>query len=558
MKLEITFDLNLKWLRIIAAFLVLATLLPAFSTSNSYAAPYTTEFIGNSVQGRPIVAYRFGQGPTHIAFIGGIHQGSESNATDLIFKAIAYYTDKPNEIPTGLTVYFIPNFNPDGRELKQRTNARGVDLNRNWPTQDWKQDTYDVEGLVKGGGGPKPFSEPETDALWKYIQSNDIISAIIYHSKGGNVIDSLPTAAGQRYATNLARTLAYVTGYTYLDIWGYYDISGETTDFLNSKGIYSLTVELYSYTDMDWNQNLRGFSAVISFFTPRFFNETGQSLSGRLLAYWNSNGAAKTMGNPTSDAQEQGNKLWQQFEQGTLTLDRKSGLMAWKEHGTGPVDVPLSGPPLIKPTPGLKLSGIPVPQKNKVPPVDQQSTQVRDKVNQLQQDAHDLEQLFFSLSQRISRLPNSPIIPSITAPPASDLEKEIKVVLNTNSIATIFAYEKGKLIRTFGAFSGKPGFDTPKGQFKVSLKLLLLKTNRWYEDDGTEYYLNHYLSFTNTVLAATGTPDDWAFHQMRIPVSGPDAGQMQTGPSHGCLALSPSDAEWLFNWATTGTPVAIN
>jgi lipoprotein-anchoring transpeptidase ErfK/SrfK len=368
----------------------------------------------------------------------------------------------------------------------------------------------------------------------------------------------MPTAAGQRYATSLARTMAYATGYTYLDIWGYYDVSGEATDFLNSKGIYSLTIELYSYTDMDWNQNLRGFSAVISFFTPRIFNETGRSLSGQLLAYWNSNGANKTMGNPTNDPQEQSNKLWQQFERGTLTLDRKSGLVAWKEQGTGPVEVPATGAPLVRPTPSLRLAGIPVPQNNKVSPVDQQSTQVRNKVNQLQQDAHDLEQQFFGLSQRISQLPNGPVIPTVTVPPASNAEKEIKVVLNANSIATIFAYEKGKIIRTFGAFSGKPGSDTPRGEFKVNLKQPLLKTSRWYEDDGTEYYLNHYVSFTNATLAATGTPDDWAFHQMRIPVSGPDAGQMQIGPSHGCLALSPSDAEWLFNWATTGTPVTIS
>ncbi len=563
MSLELTFHLNPKWLRLIAVFLVLAALLPAFRSSDSYAAPYTTELIGNSLQGRPIVSYRFGQGPTHIAFIGGIHQGNETNSTDLILKAISYYTAKPEEIPASMTVYFVPNANPDGRELKQRSNARGVDLNRNWPTQDWKADTYDVEGLVKNGGGARPLSEPETDALWKYIQNNDIISTIFYHSRGGTVVDTLPTAAGQRYATTLGRTLAYTTSYTYLDHWGYYDVSGDASDFLNSKGIYALTVELTAYDDIDWNQNQRGFAAVIAFFTPRVFNETGHNLSGRLLAYWNSNGGVKLTGFPTQAAQEKDGKLWQQFERGTLTLDRKSGYVAWKDRATGPVDVPIVGIAPPSPTPGnpIRLIGIPGPAKSKVTAVDNRSSQLRDKLNKMQQDAQYLEQQLYRIGQKLSQLPVAPPpVATMIVPTTSDtaIEKQVKVIVNANSLATVFIYEKGKLIRTVGAFSGKPGHETPRGEFKINLKQPLLKTNRWYEDEGTEYYLNFYMSFTNTTLAATGTPDDWAFHQMRIPVTGPDAGQIQAGPSHGCLALSPADAEWLYNWATPGTPVSIS
>jgi protein MpaA len=560
MKFEISCNISRNWLRFSLTLLLLSVLLPALRFADSYAAPYSTELVGNSLQGRPIVSYRFGQGATHIAFIGGIHQGDEANSTDLIQKAISYYTEKPNEIPPELTVYFIPSANPDGRELKQRANARGVDLNRNWPTQDWKADTYDVDGLVKGGGGARPLSEPETGALWKYIQANDIISTVFYHARGGDVVDTAPTANAQRYSTALARLFAYNTGYTYLDVWGYYDISGDASDFLNSKGIYSFTVELTTYSEIDWTQNQRGFATVIGFFTPRTFKETGRTLGGRLLAYWSSNGGQKVMGNPTGDQQEQGDRVWQQFERGTLTLDRKSGLVAWKEKATGPSDVPTPGAVMPTPVPHpLSLPGIAVPAKNKVNAVDNRSSQLRDKVNKLQQDAHDLEQQFFRLYQRSGNQPFNLATPSATlAPPSEQLEKQIKVLLNPNYIATVFVYEKGKLIRTFGAFSGMQGHETPKGEFKINVKYPLLKTNRWYEDDGTEYYLNNYMSFTNAALAATGTPDDWAFHQMRIPVSGPNAGQIQAGPSHGCLALSPSDAEWLYNWATPGTPVSIS
>ncbi len=562
MQLEIRLNLNLRAIKVLVCLVILALLVPALPSSKTLAAPYGTELIGNSLQGRPVLSYRFGQGSTHIAFIGGIHQGNESNSTDLINKAVTYYSDNPNEIPAGLTVYFIPNVNPDGFDLKQRTNSRGVDLNRNWPTQDWKPDTFDVDGLVKGGGGSKPFSEAETENLWNYIQANEIISAIFYHARGGDVVDTNPTAAGLRYGTTLARTLSFSTGYTYLENWSFYDISGDSTDFLNSRGIYSLTVELNSYTDPDWSQNLRGFSTTISFFNPRFINETGHSLSGKILAYWNSNGGVNVIGNPTGEPQELGTKLWQQFQRGSITIDLKTGLAAFKEKGTGPVEVPTTPSPLIisKNEVNLRLPGIPVPAKKEVEGVDSQSNQLRDRINQLQQNSHDLEQQFFLLAQKARQLPVGPVLPAVSAPTLKDpnLEKQIKVLLNPNAVATVFAYEKNKLVKTMGAFSGKIGSETPAGEFKINLKIPILKTTRWYEDDGTEYYLNKYISFTNDSLASTGTPDDWGFHQMRIPLDGPNAGQMQAGPSHGCLALTPSDAEWLFNWASPGTPVLIN
>ena len=37
----------------------------------------------------------------------------------------------------GTNLLFIPCLNPDGMQLKQRTNANGVDLNRNFPTKNW-------------------------------------------------------------------------------------------------------------------------------------------------------------------------------------------------------------------------------------------------------------------------------------------------------------------------------------------------------------------------------------------------------------------------------------
>ncbi len=541
--------------RLMAVALALAFGLFAWGTfTTAQGVPYTTELVGTSLQNRPITAYRFGNGPNRIAFIGGMHQGDEANSTDLVNKAIEYYAQHPAAFPPDMTAVFIPTANPDGHLLKQRFNSRGVDLNRNWPTADWKPDTFEASGLVRGGGGKMPFSEPETLALWNYIKANDFLGVIWYHSQGAMVVDSMPTANGQRLATGLARLLAASTGYTYIDVFHYYDVSGDASDYLNSKGILSVTMELTNHSESDWVPNLRGFSSAISYFSTRHITETGKTVSGHLLAFWNSNGGTKVMGNPSGDQQKIAGRIWQQFENGTLTLDQETGMVGWLQGATVPAEkaaIPQARPP---------LPAIAGPSENSVTAADNKSAALRDRVNGLQEQARNLQKDFARINDKLGQpLEVAPDLPALAGgqnmvPPSSDLVKAIKVVLGPNQTASVFIYERGKLIRTVGAFSGMKGHETPRGEFKIHYKNASLQTNKWYEDAGTEYVLKNYASFTGPSLNYS---DDWAFHQMRVPVSGPDAGQMQAGPSHGCLALTPADAAWLFDWASDGTPVSI-
>ena len=57
----------------------------------------------------------------------------------------------------GVNLLFIPCLNPDGMAENKRTNANGVDLNRNYPTKNWKLTEKD-----QYFGGEKPASEIET------------------------------------------------------------------------------------------------------------------------------------------------------------------------------------------------------------------------------------------------------------------------------------------------------------------------------------------------------------------------------------------------------------
>lgn len=100
--------------------------------------------------------------------IGVVH-GDEPQGEDLINK---YLTEHLKE-----NVLFIPALNPDGKQLKTRTNSNKVDLNRNFPTKNWEltqKDNY--------FGGEKPASEKETQFLINVIKKYQPKSIITLHT----------------------------------------------------------------------------------------------------------------------------------------------------------------------------------------------------------------------------------------------------------------------------------------------------------------------------------------------------------------------------------------
>lgn len=60
---------------------------------------------------------------------------------------------------------FLPCLNPDGMSFGERTNANGVDLNRNYPTKNWK-----LTGRNEFFGGESPASEIETKFMVEVIE----------------------------------------------------------------------------------------------------------------------------------------------------------------------------------------------------------------------------------------------------------------------------------------------------------------------------------------------------------------------------------------------------
>ncbi len=74
----------------------------------------------------------------------------------------------------GLRLWVIPTVNPDGLAAHTRQNANGVDLNRNWGYQ-WVRQTGQYDS------GPRPFSEPETRALRRFLDRVNARFVVSFH-----------------------------------------------------------------------------------------------------------------------------------------------------------------------------------------------------------------------------------------------------------------------------------------------------------------------------------------------------------------------------------------
>ena len=108
-----------------------------------------------------------------ILFVGGVH-GDEPEgvrlATDLL-----QWLQKCNITRDWV---LIPCLNVDGYASQARTNAHGVDLNRNFPCKDWSPAAKSPRYFP----GPKPASEPEVRALVQLIDQRKPSLIVHFHS----------------------------------------------------------------------------------------------------------------------------------------------------------------------------------------------------------------------------------------------------------------------------------------------------------------------------------------------------------------------------------------
>jgi protein MpaA len=140
------------------------------------AAALASLVLGHSVQGREIRATRVGEegAAVNVLVVGDVH-GNEP-AGEAIIAALR------RERIAGVTFWLVRTGNPDGRARKTRQNARGVDLNRNFP---WRWRTGPRGTYYPG---PKAGSEPETQALMRLVRRVKPQLGIYYHQALGMTV----------------------------------------------------------------------------------------------------------------------------------------------------------------------------------------------------------------------------------------------------------------------------------------------------------------------------------------------------------------------------------
>ncbi|MFP4106595.1 MAG: M14 family murein peptide amidase A [Phycisphaerae bacterium] len=207
----------------------------------------TVETLGYSRQGVAIRMHTFGRsGPTTLIF-GGIH-GNEPASKAVAVALVKHLTAEPS-LYRGRRVAVIPAANPDGLKAGTRTNANGVDCNRNFPTRNWRPGRK--RSVVYGG--PAAASEPETRLIIQAVNNLSPVQVIALHSiTAGRECNNYDGPA-----RSLAQLLSRHNGYKVSSDIGYPTPGSFGTWAGEERNIASITLELPRGIDGDkaWDTN---------------------------------------------------------------------------------------------------------------------------------------------------------------------------------------------------------------------------------------------------------------------------------------------------------------
>jgi len=125
---------------------------------------------GRTHLGRPIELAELGDGPRTVLLLAAIH-GDEPAGAPLLCELVQRLAADPGPL-AGRRVLVVPLANPDGFALGRRGNARGVDLNRNFPARSWHGSELH---------GTEPLSEPESRLLSTLILGEGVARVVSLH-----------------------------------------------------------------------------------------------------------------------------------------------------------------------------------------------------------------------------------------------------------------------------------------------------------------------------------------------------------------------------------------
>ena len=174
---------------------------------------------GTSVSGAPLEVFLPPGDPISSLILAGYH-GDEPETTTVLSTALRTFA--PERLRCAVTLAA----NPDGLARGTRANARGVDLNRNFPTTNWSPNPVlhcwfdDEPKSVELSPGSEPASEPETRFLLALVSSLAPRAIISLHSRLGCVDDPGETGLGRWLSRETGLQLVKDIGYLTLGSFG--------------------------------------------------------------------------------------------------------------------------------------------------------------------------------------------------------------------------------------------------------------------------------------------------------------------------------------------------
>jgi murein peptide amidase A len=173
--------------------------------------PVSPTTYGQSVLGLPLEVWR-PRGICRLLVFAGIH-GEEPETTYALSRALRQFPDAPEQVAVVLAA------NPDGLLRGTRGNARGVDLNRNFPAGNWApapvthRSTLEDPSDVLLSPGQAPGSEPEVQALLALITDLRPLAVVALHAPLACIDDAHDTPLGRHLAARTGMPLVRDIGY---------------------------------------------------------------------------------------------------------------------------------------------------------------------------------------------------------------------------------------------------------------------------------------------------------------------------------------------------------
>ncbi len=235
---------------------------------------------GFSVEGRPLVYAEFGaRDAENTTLILSMVHPDEITPLHIALELVQWMEKNERELHD-VRVVIAPLVNPDGfyRSKKTRVNANGVDVNRNFATNDWNVNAIKLWKSKYGSNprrypGPKAGSEPETVFQAKLIDQSQPQKVLSVHSPLNFMDYDGPTLALDKFPKEYIKKCLELRSRLKAQSGGFFP--GSLGNYAGQeKGIPTLTLELPTanagLAGKYWTEFKSGIQTLIGFEVPTY------------------------------------------------------------------------------------------------------------------------------------------------------------------------------------------------------------------------------------------------------------------------------------------------